>query len=185
MDPIEAFAAAISLIAVVFAIVRLIWTFPIGIVGAGLYGWVFFDGALYANAALQLFFVVIQIYGWRHWHQVGAGAEGVAVRQLDLQGWIWMVAGVGAASGAVAVLMTAFTNAAAPVVDTAMSGLSVAAQILQARRYAENWPLWALVNGLGVYLFWSQGLKITAGLYALFLALALVGWWRWRAAQRG
>jgi nicotinamide mononucleotide transporter len=56
------------------------------------------------------------------------------------------------------------------------------AQILTDRRHVESWPLWILINILSVWLFASQGLFATAGLYAVFLCIACWGWDEWRRA---
>ena len=82
--------------------------------------------------------------------------------------------------------MARFTDAAAPMIDAAIAGTSVAAQILLARRRIENWVLWILVDLAAVPLFWSRGLLYTSGLYALFLILSiagLIGWTRQLRAQ--
>lgn len=59
---------------------------------------------------------------------------------------------------------------------------SVAAQVMLAKRYVENWPLWVAVNVAGIGLYATKGLPLTAGLYGLFLILACLGWREWQRA---
>jgi nicotinamide mononucleotide transporter len=49
------------------------------------------------------------------------------------------------------------------------------------RKYIENWPLWMVVNVVGIALFAYKGLWLTVGLYGVFLVMAAVGWRAWRA----
>ncbi len=57
--------------------------------------------------------------------------------------------------------------------------ISVGAQIMLSRRYIENWPLWVLVDADAVGLYAAKGLDKTAILYAVFLAVAVWGWYEW------
>jgi len=62
----------------------------------------------------------------------------------------------------------------------------VAAQVLQARKKLENWPLWVVVNLVAVASYWSAALAFTALLYLVYLGMAFAGWIAWaRATQAG
>ncbi len=75
--------------------------------------------------------------------------------------------------------MATFTDAAAPVLDAGVAGMSIAAQILQSLRRFEAWILWVAVDILAIGLYASRGLIVTGGLYALFLILAVAGLIAW------
>ena len=77
-----------------------------------------------------------------------------------------------------------FTDAAFPWWDAAVAMLSVAAQILQSRRYFESWVLWIAVDLLAVGLYAARGLWLTAGLYLVFLVLAVWGLIEWARARK-
>ena len=76
--------------------------------------------------------------------------------------------------------MARYTDAAAPFPDATIAGLSVAAQFLQSFRRVESWVLWILVDALAIGLFAWRGLIVTAGLYGLFLVLAIAGLTEWK-----
>jgi nicotinamide mononucleotide transporter len=58
--------------------------------------------------------------------------------------------------------------------------MSVSAQILQSLRRIETWILWIAVDVGAIGLFWSRGLLVTAGLYALFLVMSVAGFVEWK-----
>lgn len=177
---IEMIAVALGLANITLLIRRSIWNYPFGIVMVTLYAWIFFEAKLYSDAGLQIFFIVVQIYGWAHWSRRRDQAGKVIVRTLapGQRARYGLAAGLGViALGAV---MSRFTDAAAPFWDGSIAVLSVIAQILLARRYLENWLVWVLVDILAIGLFWSRGLQPTAAVYALFLALAALGFFEWR-----
>jgi nicotinamide mononucleotide transporter len=52
------------------------------------------------------------------------------------------------------------------------------------RRYLENWHWWILVNAVSIPLYLKKDLLLTAGLYGLFLVLAIWGLIEWRRAEK-
>jgi len=69
---------------------------------------------------------------------------------------------------------------AAPALDAFVTTLSLASQWLLNRRYVESWLGWIVVDQVSVALFWSREMSLTAGLYALFLAMCVAGLIEWR-----
>jgi nicotinamide mononucleotide transporter len=151
-----------------------------------LYLFVFWDAKLYSDALLQIFFFVLNVYGLANWLRSRREAGEVVVAVLSGRERALWLAGTIAASLAWGWVMMRFTDAAAPVWDALIAGMSVSAQLLLARRRLENWILWIAVDLIAIPLYWSRGLGPTALLYVLFLGLAvagLMGWWR--AYRRG
>ncbi len=181
MNPVELAAAALGLINVALVARRSLWNYPFGIAMVALYFFVFADAKLYSDALLQIFFLVIQLYGWWNWSRSDRVDDGVAVRSLDYSARVGWIVGTAAASIAWGAAMARFTDAAAPYADAAVAGMSVAAQILQSQRRVESWLLWIAVDVLAVGLFWSRGLYPTAILYAIFLGMTVWGLFAWRA----
>jgi nicotinamide mononucleotide transporter len=178
---IEALAAALGVINVVLVVRRSLWNYPFGLVMVALYFFVFLEAKLYSDALLQIFFLVVQLYGWWAWARAArAEDEGVEVGSLaPAQRWRWGGA-IALAAALWGGLMAALTDAAAPFVDGGVAITSVGAQILQSLRRVESWWLWIAVDVVAIPLFLSRGLLLTAGLYALFLLLAIAGLIEWR-----
>ena len=64
---IEIFGAAAGIIYVFLEIRQHIWLWPVGIVTSAVYIWVFFQGKLYADMSLQVYYLVISVLGWYWW----------------------------------------------------------------------------------------------------------------------
>lgn len=184
MSPIEATAAALGVINLVLIARRSIWNYPFGIVMVCLYFVVFWQARLYSTAALQLFFLGAQLYGWWYWRQSSVGDTPVPVRRLGRrQRAIAVVAGFVVTLG-LGLVMSRLTDAAAAWWDAGNAAWSMVAQILTDRRHVESWPLWIAINVQSIALYASQGLLATAALYAVFLCIAAWGWDRWRRAAQ-
>jgi nicotinamide mononucleotide transporter len=181
---IEWVAAALGVINISLLIFRSVWNFPFGIAMVVLYIFVFFEKRLYAEAGLQVFFVLAQAWGWWLWIKVGGEDDRVPVRWLDwLSRGVWVMV-TAAVSVNLGWAMHSFTNAALPYADAAIAGASVAAQILLAYRRIENWVLWIAIDVAAVALYINRGLYPTAGLYGGFLVLSLIGLKEWIEAEQ-
>jgi nicotinamide mononucleotide transporter len=184
MSTIEWVAAAIGLANILLVARRSLWNYPFGIAMVALYFFVFLDAKLYSDALLQIFFLVINIYGWWAWTRADRTADGgVATSRLTAPARLLWIAGTAAAILGWGMMMHRLTDAAAPFADATVAGMSVAAQILQSQRRVESWLLWIAVDALATGLFWSRGLIATSALYALFFLIAIWGLMRWRKAM--
>ena len=180
----ELIAAAVSAVDVWLATRRSMISWPVTIFASALYGEQFRESRLYSDMLLQGIFVVFAVYGWWHW-QRGLRAEG-SVRVETPAAWELLR---DAALGVVGSVLLGYwmmrhTDAALPWLDAALTGFSLVGTWWGARKYLANWWLWIVVDlvYIGEYLF--KHLILTAGLYALFVLLAMLGVRDWRRALR-
>lgn len=185
MNTLEWIAAGLGVITVALVVRRSTWNYPFALVMVALYFFVFFEAKLYSDALLQIFFLIINLYGWWAWSRAPRVDHGIKVEQMRNRVRLQWLAATLALSLAWGLGMHRLTDAAAPYADALVAGFSVAAQILQSMRRFEAWVLWIAVDIMAVGLYWSRGLEATAALYALFLALAVAGLAEWgRMAAR-
>lgn len=182
MWSLESIAVILGLANIVLLVLRSIWNYPFGIAMVICYAWIFYGAKLYSDALLQIFFLVVQMYGWWNWSRAADGAEDDRIPVLALSkrkqlGILCLVLVMSLAWGS---MMMRFTDAHYPFWDGTIAMTSVVAQILLARRYLENWVLWIIIDILAVGLYWTKGLHLTAGLYGIFFALAAMGLYQWR-----
>lgn len=183
MQPLEIAATVFTLICVILSVKRSLWQFPFGVVGTALFFFVVWGQQLYANAALQIFFLCVQFYGWWYWVRGDKGAR-PPIRSTSWKVALALSAVALALAGLGAWALESFTDASMPLPDAAVFGLSVVAQFLLSRKRVETWPMWVVVNVLSVWLYASQGLWLFAGLYVFFFFNAFWGWWEWRKEMK-
>ena len=182
----EIIGTVLGVVGVWLMIRQNIWGWPVGLGQVAVYGWVFFDAKLYSDAILQVFFFAIQAYGWWHWlkNKHTAARSELPVTTLTpvaLAGWM--------SAGAVATVfwgafMHRTTDAALPWWDAFILVFSLIAQWLQARKNLENWAGWMIVNVLAIGVYWAKDLRLTSGLYVVFLGLAVAGHLAWRKTMK-
>jgi nicotinamide mononucleotide transporter len=182
MSNFELIAAVLGAISVGLVVLRNVWAFPIGIVMVAMYAWIFYEVKLYSDVLLQLFFFVLQIQGWIDWTR-GEKAEDakIALRTLSPQQWLLTLGiQVGGTLLLGYTMKQLFTDVALPWLDAFAAVMSMIAQWWMNKRYLENWILWITVDALYLYIYSSKALFATTVLYALFLVMAVVGYWEWR-----
>ena len=153
---------------------------PLAIASSVLYWLVFWEARLYGDASLQIFFAVVALWGWWQWLR-GKQADGQAlhVRWLDGKHRGLVLLGMAALWPAMGWFLDHYTDTDVPYWDAFPTAGSLLGQFLLGRKYVENWPAWVAVNVVGVGLFAYKGLWLTVVLYAVFAAMAVVGWRTW------
>src|SRR5471030_1162912 len=155
----------------------------LGVLGCSMFAALFYSVRLYADVALQLFFIVTCVLGWLQWARGGAGGA-LPIARVRPASLAWMVAVALAGTAAYGLMLQAYTSAYAPFVDSSVLAFSIVAQLLLMGRRLENWPFWLLVNTICVPLYASRGLYLTSLLYAAYWVNALVSWVFWRRRMR-
>lgn len=173
----------LGIIGVWLMIRRSLWAFPVGLVAVSVQGVLFYQSRFYADATLQIFFLVALAYGWWHWCRGSGNSHELPVTKLSRQALV-LTLGLSALGWIVwAIALRNYTDAIMPFRDAFIAAFSVAAQVLQARKNIENWPLWIGVNIVAVASYWMGGLYYTALLFAIYLCMAIGGWHEWRRAM--
>lgn len=183
-DLMERLAVALGLINIVLVVRRSVWNYPFGLAMVAIYAWLFVqpDVRLYSDAGLQIFFFMVQLYGWWNWTRSETASGEVEVQLMSQQARVVSIAAIAVATIAWGALMHRFTSAALPWWDAFIAMTSVAAQILMARRFAENWVLWIAVDVVAIGVYAAKGLVFTSWLYVAFLLLSAIGLMSWRNA---
>ena len=184
MESWEWIAAGLGLLNVGLLVLRSVWNYPFGLAMVALYFFVFLEQRLYSDMLLQIFFFVVQLYGWMNWSRSRAEAGEVRVLVLKTRDWQGVLLATALASGLWGLLMHAVTDAHYPWWDGSVAMISIAAQLLQSRRYLQSWYLWIAADLIAIPLFALKELRMTALLYGVFLMLCLFGLAEWRRALR-
>ena len=176
---VAAFVAALAMVLGNLRVHPVAW--PLAIFSSAAYAVLFAQNKLYGEAALQLMFIALALWGWWQW------LRGTAVGGGRLQvHWLpkrqrWQALGATLlAWPLLGLLLARSTDSDVPYLDALPTVASVTGQILLGRKLVENWPVWVAVNIVSVALFAYKALWLTAILYGFFAVLALWGWRHWQ-----
>ena len=184
----------------------------VGLVMPVVHGALYYKAGLYADCSMQVYYVLAGLYGWIVWHNArqrygwlvwrrrGRKTDAGLTGPEDAEGakraaalrightplrTVPALAGVYAAAHiGLYLLLTRFTDSTVPFWDAGTTALSVVAMWMLSRKLVEQWLVWLVVDLVTVGLYLYKDLPYTAGLYALYSALAVAGSLRWRRQAR-
>lgn len=182
---LEVIAFALALANIVCNVYEIHWGWPLTLVASALYAWLFYASKLYGDASVNVFFALTALWGWWQWLRgrrvhVGDVSAPLTIARLDAAGWRNALAAWGALWLIGAFVLRSITDSDVPWADGFVTAGSVVGTVLLARKFIENWLIWLVVNAASVALFAYKALHLTALLYVLFFALAVVGWVGWQ-----
>lgn len=185
ISSLEFWGTVTNLACVYYAAREKMATWPLGILGILIYLVMFWQANLMGSALLQIFFLVMQVYGWYYWTTNRGRNQTHRTKRLNGKE-LAIVLGTALAGYALTVwaLPAFFPEAVLPLWDAAILVGSVAAQQLLNRKVLENWFVWNSVDVISVVLYWQAGLFLTSITYAIFLALSVKGFLDWRREMR-
>jgi nicotinamide mononucleotide transporter len=186
LSPLEAAGVLFSVLYLVLAIRESLWCWPAAFVSSALTIVVMFRARLYSEAALNVFYAAMAVYGWYQWRYGGrtSGARELPIAVWPLKAHALAIGGSLALSSCVGWLMSRNTDAAFPYLDAFVTVSSVVTTYMVARKILENWVYWLVVDSLSLYLYWQRELNLYVGLFALYLVLVVIGLVRWHRDWR-
>lgn len=179
----EAIAAALGLIYLVLAVRRNLLCWLCAFVSTAIYLVLFAKAALYMQSLLQIFYLVMAVYGFIDWKKGRTDEAGVLIRT-----WSPTQHALAAVGVVIAALLNgwllAHTDAAAPYLDSFVTWGSVITTWMVARRVLENWLYWIVVDAVAAYLYFTQGLLATTVLFVIYLGIVVRGYIVWLREYR-
>ncbi len=212
---VEAFAFISGAICVWLVVKESVWNFPIGIINNVLFIYLFVGAQLYADAGLQVWYILVSLFGivvWMYGRRIKVIEEVDLSKQVVTPGIGYSVSGtikksrnkrapkpITKVSLREALIVLALAGAAtywmyerlsgiegtSPVWDSLTTGLSLAAFWGQCRKLLESWYLWIAADLIYIPLYFSRDLPLTGILYGIFLAMCIAGLAEWKRRMRG
>lgn len=146
---------------------------------------VYFNAGLYADFAIDIYYVLAAVYGLIVWLRGSRSADGLKKEALPITKtpvqWMPILSAIFAVLFvAIAFVLKTWTNSTVPWADSFTTALSVIALWMLARKWIEQWWLWFVVDAASTALYVYKGIYFYAGLYLLYTILAVYGFYKWR-----
>lgn len=154
-----------------------------GIAGISLTLYVMIQSKLYAEFTLNLYYLVMSIYGWLYWKFGKQRSETTISETTNNEKLITAGIVIGTFS-LFYFFLTNFTDSDVPILDSLVSAFAWAGMWLMARRKIENWILLNISNIIAIPLLIHKGLYLYAVLTAFLFIVAISGYLEWRKSIR-
>lgn len=181
--PLEAASVILGIAYAVLAVRRSRWCWVCGGFSSAILVYLAARARLPMQAALQVFYVAMSVYGFRSWLRQEKEADGLVTTwpiRAHLAAWIAILA----LSAFSSRWLAAETGAAWPFLDSVTTWASLVATWLVVRMKLENWLYWMAIDVVLTYLFIAQKLPFIALLFATYLGISVTGLFAWRKTYR-
>lgn len=149
-----------------------------------IYVWIFGDVSLYMESALNIYYMLMAIYGWYQWQRGGQDHAGLEISRWSLTNHCLAVVAILLATVISGYLLAENTAARLPYLDSFTTWASVITTLMVARKIIENWLYWVVIDFVSIFLYLDRGLYQTAGLFVLYIVLAVAGYILWTRKYR-
>jgi nicotinamide mononucleotide transporter len=181
---VELLGTLSGLLYIFFSIRQNVWLWPIGLISSAFYIPVFFGKTLYADMLLQVYYLVVSIYGWYFWingkKKNDKEPGKIKITTLKKLNWAITIFATLVLTLALFYPLKKYTNASNPFTDSFCFAGSIVATWMLARKILEQWLIWIVVDAISIGLFVYKQLYITVVLYFVFTVLAIIGYLQWK-----
>lgn len=182
MSAWELLAVLLALAYLILAMKERIECWYAAFISTSIYTFLFWDVDLLMEFALQIYYLVMAVYGWRQWrkHSNTADSAGLEITLWSPKQHIFAFFSIGLLVFLSGYLLQKNTTAAMPYLDSFTTWGAVVTTYMVARKVLENWIYWLVIDGVSIYLYIDRGLYLTALLFALYIVIVVFGFFHWR-----
>lgn len=190
---LELIAMLLALAYIILAAQGSLWCWPAALISTALYTVIFYDVLLLMDSALNIYYLVMAVYGYLAWQKntstSTAQNQPTKNAPLAIISWsgnrhlkICLILTI--ISLVVGYIIANYTPASFPYLDTFTTVFAVFATYLVTQKVLENWLYWVVIDAISIYLYIEKGLIPTTVLFIIYVIIAAYGYVKWLAIYR-
>ena len=169
----------------------------VGIIMPALYLVIYYRAGLYADFGLQVYYLLAALYGWTAWKNKPADQPEKPITSMPrchllpgtrtpVRQWAPTHIRLRVCTRRHCPLRgRVCTDSDVALCDSYINALSIVALWMLARKYVEQWFMWIVIDAVSAALYVYKGIPFTAGLYALYSVIAVLGYSKWKKMMQG
>ena len=205
MNTLEIIGTAAGIIYLILEYRASTWLWVASIAMPAIYLKVFYDAGLYADLAINIYYIIASIYGLACWlmarkrarisdeadfsdrsdlsdesNRVDKSENGdIGITRTPARMWVPLAAVGVVIFLLLGIALSRFTDSTVPWADSLTTALSIVAMWMLARKYVEQWLVWIVVDVACSALYMYKDLYFTSGLYLAYAVIAVLGYRKW------
>lgn len=161
-----------------------IWLWIVGIVMPAMDIFLYWNHGLYGDAGMAVYYTLAAIYGYIAWKWGNKirkkQKKEIPITYMPTKQFLPTAVFFVVAWAATYYVLVRFTNSNVPLLDSFTNALSFVGLWALARKYVEQWLFWIIVDIVCTALYVYKGIPFKAGLYALYVIIAVLGYFKWK-----
>ena len=161
-----------------------LWMWLVGFLMQALGIVLYYQKGLYADCGMEFYYLSMTVYGYWKWVHGSVTKQTLPIRHFPSKlvlPWTLLILGIW---GIIDWLLVTFTNSNVPLADSFTTALSIVGIWALAHKYLEQWFIWIAVDVVTCGLYFYKDIPFKASLYALYVVIAILGWFKWRQMMR-
>lgn len=190
---LELVAMLLALAYIILAAQGSLWCWPAAFISTALYTVIFYDVLLLMDSALNVYYLVMAVYGYWAWQKntSTSATQNQPTKNTPLAIVSWSANShlkvcliLTVISFILGYVIANYTPAAFPYLDTFTTVFAVFATYLVTQKVLENWLYWIVIDAVSIYLYIEKGLVPTTVLFILYVIIASYGYLKWYAIYK-
>ena len=168
-----------------------VWMWVVGFLMQALGIVLYYQKGLYADCGMEFYYLAMTVYGYWRWvsrpPKLGGDRglnESLKIRHFPKRLIGYWILVIGTVWPLIYWLLVTFTNSNVPVADSFTTALSIVGIWALAHKYLEQWFIWIAVDVVTCVLYFYKDIPFKASLYALYVVIAILGWFKWRRLMK-
>lgn len=156
----------------------------VGIVMPALDIYLYWSHGLYGDAGMAVYYTLAAVYGYVAWTWGRGQQQERSITHMPSRKYLPTAVCFLAAWAATYYILITWTNSTVPVLDSFTNALSFVGLWALARKYIEQWFFWIVVDAVCCVLYVQKGIPFKAGLYGLYVVIAVAGYFKWKQLSK-
>jgi len=161
-----------------------ILVYPVGIINTILYIYISFEGSLFGEVVVQVYYTIMSIYGWVLWTKKNSLQKPVIViTRSNKKEWashlLFFSVFFITFFASLTYLKKEFAPGAIPLADAFASATAFTGMWLMAKKKVESWYWWIATNIASIPLYFVKQYVFTSVYYFILLIMAVWGLVEW------
>ncbi|MDE6297217.1 MAG: nicotinamide riboside transporter PnuC [Muribaculaceae bacterium] len=143
--------------------------------------WIYFSKGLYADFAINIYYLLIAVYGFLAWTRgtTKKNKKPLLISHASIMVWGGATGCCGLLWYFIWILLSTYTDSTVPVADAFTTSLSIVGLWMMARKYAEQWLIWLVVDIVSSALYFYKGIPFYGVLYSIYSVVSIFGYRKW------
>ena len=186
LDWLDILTTVLGLIYILLEYRASVWLWLFGIIMPALDIYLYWSHGLYGDAGMACYYVLAAIYGFAIWKfkKTRNTHEELPIIKMPRDKYLPVAVCFFLAWGVTYYILIRWTNSTVPLQDSFTNALSFVGMWALARKYVEQWLFWIVVDAVCSVLYIQKGIPFKAGLYGLYVVIAVVGYFKWMKMRK-
>jgi len=161
---------------IILAAKENVWCWLAASISVCLYMYINYDLGYYSQAALQIFYLFIAIYGYVMWNKL----DPERIKEWSEKKHLFIIFIGAIITFIIGFILTEYVeDSEQPILDSLTTVFSVFASYMVAKKVLGNWLYWIVIDSLIIYLYYIQGEFILALQFLVYIIIAVYGYFSW------